>query len=178
MAEGSRESEQDREVREPGAAKSVSEALDAARRHARAALAEALAAARALLDAASLGLSGAPSDAHRGIGTLARSLDQLSASLAADSNGLPPALLDAIALALDAEIARWEARSGDDPDARAVLRAFLGLREILWELGVRGTSADAHAEPAATPGRAGKRAPAAGERRRAKPRVERVRVQG
>ena len=42
------------------------------------------------------------------------------------------------------EIERWEARSARDPDARAVLRAFLGLRELLWELGLRS---DAKAEP-------------------------------
>ena len=38
---------------------------------------------------------------------------------------------------LEAEIERWEARAGDDPEARAVLRAFLGLRELLWEFGIR-----------------------------------------
>jgi len=168
------------------APESVGEALERARTHARAAASEALAAARALLDAASLGISGAPSDAHRGIGTLARSLDDLSASLAATPDGLPPSVLDAITGALDVEIARWEERSSEDPDARAVLRAFLGLREILWELGVRSRGSEtAHAESAeagaraerAAPPRGGERAPA-GERRSKKKRVQRVRVQG
>ena len=39
--------------------------------------------------------------------------------------------------ALDAEIARWETKARQDADARAVLRAFLGVRELLWELGMR-----------------------------------------
>ena len=61
--------------------------------------------------------------------------------------------------ALDAEIARWEERAKTDDDARAMLRAYLGLREILWELGVRPESAR------------GKRS----ERDRA-PRVQRVHI--
>lgn len=50
---------------------------------------------------------------------------------------LPKALADPLATAIDAEIGRWEKRSKTDPDARPVLRAFLGLREVLWELGMR-----------------------------------------
>jgi hypothetical protein len=46
-------------------------------------------------------------------------------------------LLDSIADALDAEIVRWEQLAADDLEARSVLRAFLGLRELLWEFGVR-----------------------------------------
>jgi hypothetical protein len=50
--------------------------------------------------------------------------------------------MDEVAAALDAEIARWEASSRDDPEARAVLRAFLGVREILWEVGLRPLTRD------------------------------------
>ena len=67
----------------------------------------------------------------------------------------PEPLLASIAEALDIEIARWEKRARDDLDARAVLRAFLGLREILWEFGVRpgrrnARSADAPAQALAS----------------------------
>lgn len=110
-------------------------ALERSRRHARTAISEALACLGALLDAASLATSGAPADAH-GL------LRQLAATLADAAAGLAPAgkgdeLVDTVAAALDDEIARWERRAETDPDARAVLRAFLGVRELLWELGVR-----------------------------------------
>ena len=80
-------------------------------------------------------------------------------------------LLDGATTALDAEIARWETRSRRDPEARTVLRVFLGLREVLWELGVRESS------------RAESRDPTAGEEPDAPPsirrrrRVERVPVE-
>jgi hypothetical protein len=96
-------------------------------------VAEALAAARALLDALSLALAGQPSDERRVLGLMARGLDELGAAIGPDGDG---SLLDTLAAALDAEIARWEERARSDRDARAVLRAYLGLREILWELGV------------------------------------------
>ena len=86
-------------------------------------------------------------------------------------------LVQAIIEALDAEIARWEARSRDDADARAVLRAFLGLREILWEFGMR--PADAERPPPSGPSpesRPGRGRP--GARNPARARVQRVRVQG
>jgi len=122
---------------------SVEEALGRARRHARRAVAEALAAARALLDALSLALAGRPSDEQRVLGLVARGLDELGAALGSSAG--EGSLLDTLAAALDAEIARWEERARSDRDARAVLRAWLGLREILWELGVgrRPTEGDA-----------------------------------
>ncbi|MGH7286571.1 MAG: hypothetical protein ACREI8_00945, partial [Myxococcota bacterium] len=63
-------------------------------------------------------------------------------------------------------IARWEERARQDGEARAVLRAFLGVRELLWEFGIRRPD-----EPAAP--RAERRAA-----KRGGPRVQRVRVQG
>ena len=155
---------------EPGP-RSAEEALASAARHARAALAETLAAVHALLDAASLATSGQPAETRRLLGPLARTLEGLAADLegAGREGSLP--LLSAIAEALDAEIERWELRARDDADARAVLRAFLGLREILWEFGVRRPD-EAGARRRNDPGL--RPAPA----RRARPRVQRVRVEG
>jgi hypothetical protein len=95
---------------------------------------EALCALHAVVDAASLAATGAPAEAHRGLALLARSLDDMAAAL---GQGEGASLLAAVADALDAEIDRWEQRAETDPEARAVLRAYLGLRELLWELGVR-----------------------------------------
>jgi hypothetical protein len=120
---------------EPGPPEGVDEALARAGRHARAAVGEALAAIRALLDAASLGATGLPSDDQRLLAGAARTLDALSDQLRGDDSGAN--LLTAALEALDEEIERWEERSREEPEARPVLRAFLGMREILWELGVR-----------------------------------------
>jgi hypothetical protein len=147
----------------------VREALERAGRHGRAALGEALAALHALLDAASLATSGAPSASHRRLAAAAQMLEGLSTSLApGDESGL--AVAETLADALDAEIARWEQRAAEDPEARAVLRAFLGLREVLWEIGIR------RAQPAAAP--APPESDDAPKRRTQRKRVERVRVQG
>jgi hypothetical protein len=151
----------------------VDEALARARGHARLAAAEAAAALRALLDAAALAATGVPGDELRGIGALARRLEALDAAFRHGSAGTET-LIATLAEALDAEIARWEARSAHDADARAVLRAFLGLRELLWELGVR-PAGEAAAAPAG-----GAPAPRAAARGgvRAAPRVQRVPVEG
>lgn len=151
-----------REPRAPGAApESAEQALARAAHHARAAGAELVAALRALLDAASLAASGQPGEDGR-LAPLALVLDEIQGLLTPDVGA--GTLAAAIAEALDAEIARWEERGSDDPDARAVLRAFLGLRELLWEMGVR---ADA--------GRAGPRKRGRGPRRG---RLQRVPVEG
>lgn len=123
--------------RRAGPPASVEEALARARDHGRGAAAEALAAVHALLDAAALATSGQASQAHRLLGPLARLLERLAADLDRSRGEPSEALLTSVAEALDAEIARWEKRAQDDADARAVLRAFLGLREVLWEFGVR-----------------------------------------
>jgi hypothetical protein len=145
--------------RSDAAPATLEEALARAREHGRLALAETLTALQALLDAAALAGSGRPLQAHRQLAPLARLLEGLASSLGRSDGGGPEPLLASIAEALDVEIARWENRARDDLDARAVLRAFLGLREILWELGVR-------------PG------PQRARRRPAGPRVQRVPVQG
>lgn len=147
---------------EPGPPETVEEALARAARHARAALGESLAAARALLDAASLAATGLPSDDQRMLASAARTLDALADQLRGADSGAP--LLTAALEALDDEIERWEVRSREDPEARPVLRAFLGMREILWELGVRP-------QDPSPPHRSGAR----GEERA--PRVQRVPVE-
>jgi len=148
--------------REPTPA-SVEEALAQAASHGRAAAAEAVCAARALVHAAALAATGRPVADGGGLGLVMRTLDELAASLAAGAEGPSAGLLRAVSDALDAEIARWEARARSDPDARAVLRAYLGLREILWEVGVRSDRGEGRARPA-------------GRRRRRRPgaRVQRV----
>jgi hypothetical protein len=164
----------------------VDEALGRAREHAVAAAVELGAAARALLDAASLSATGAPSEAHLGLRLLSRGIEELVRALGR-SRRAPASLLDALADALDAEIARWEERADEDPEARAVLRAYLGVREILWELGVRRRPAqEAQAAGKARAREQGRHATGdgAGEiptrRRDAKtrPRLQRVPVEG
>jgi len=166
----------------PGAPRSspadVAEALARARQHARSAASEAISALHALLDAAALAASGLPSDASRLLAPLAQLLESLSQGLAPDSDAVSAPLLAALADALDAEIARWEARARDDAEARAVLRAFLGVRELLWELGLRRRER-AQEAPGAAPGSAGPvEGPNAPRPVRRRPRVQRIPVQG
>ena len=152
------------------------EALGRARQHARSALHETLAAVQALLDAASLAVSGERSDAHRLLDPLVGILQKLAAELNGDVGRDATILLASISDALDAEIARWENRATDDVEARAVLRAFIGLRELLWEFGVRRESEGD--ESGATSRRAPHKAGHASPRGRSRPRVQRVPVEG
>jgi hypothetical protein len=155
---------------------SATEALERARRHARAGLGEALAAVHALLDATSLTISSEPAKNHHLLSPIAALLEGLSAQFDGGDGRDAAALLRSIAAALDQEIARWETRAESDADARAVLRAFLGLRELLWEFGVRR-----EASPSDTtegPKRAAHKAGRTGPTRSKKRRVERVPVEG
>ncbi|MCP3982792.1 MAG: hypothetical protein GY723_00290 [bacterium] len=115
---------------------SVEEALEQARFHAQSAAAESAAALAALLDAATLAATGRAAHETPAAG-LGHGLDALRRWVEPDSVRDGASLLRAVANALDVEIRRWEERSQSEPDARSVLRAFLGLRELLWELGVR-----------------------------------------
>jgi hypothetical protein len=147
------------------------EALARAREHGRAAAAEALAALQALLEAAALSTTGRSSDAHVVLGPAARLLGGLAEELEPGGRRASESLLASVTEALDAEIARWEQRARDDPDARAVLRAFLGLREVLWEFGVRPGRAPEE-------GRGYGGSHPVGTRRSRRPRVQRVSVEG
>jgi hypothetical protein len=149
-------------------AEGAREALQQAARHARAAAAEAALALRSLLDAAAFFAAGAPARENGVLRDAAQWLDGVARGVAPEGGG-DAALAQALAGALDAEIARWEARAVQDPEARAVLRAFLGVRELLWELGVRA------APPSSAPPREPYPPERPATRRR---RVERVRVQG
>ncbi len=117
------------------------EALQRARKHLHRATLEGLEAARALLEAAARtsGLTDASRESL--VGNLQSSLENLIAGIRENSSiVLPKALIEPLAAALETEIERWERRSQTDPDARPVLRAFLGLRELLWELGLDRTA--------------------------------------
>lgn len=148
------------------AARDAGEALARARRHGRAAAAEALAALEALLDAAALASGGEPAAAHPLLAPPAQLLAHLKARLEGAAGAESESVLVAIAEALDGEIARWEERARRDPEARAVLRAFLGVRELLWEFGVRRPDEPPEPRPDRRPAK------------RRGPRVQRVRVQG
>jgi hypothetical protein len=140
--------------------------------HARAAAGEAALAARALLDAASLGATGMPAAGHEPLRSLLRRLEELAASAGGGRRWLA-----ALGAALDGEIARWESRSRTDPEARGVLRAFLGLRELLWELGLRAEPAAGEA-PGGAPPRAERPRPRPATRAAATRRLERVPIDG
>jgi len=110
--------------------------------HLRQATLEGLEAARALIHAAAhtsgLAEPSGDSSADSWASHLQRNLEDLIAGLRKNGSfTLPAALTEPFATAVEAEIKRWEQRSQTDPDARLVLRAFLGLRELLWELGMR-----------------------------------------
>ena len=120
---------------EPGG-ETAAEALARAGRHGRAAVAETVAALRALLDAAALAAGGRDAGAG-GLAPLAQGLDAARAWLEHGAEPEAERLLEAVLDALDEEITRWDARSREDPEARAVVRAFLAVRELLFELGVR-----------------------------------------
>ena len=143
---------------------SAQEAVALALSHARVATREALAAMQALLDAASLAATGADSEANRLLAPIAKLLEQLTGDLDASGRDAT-SVLDAVSEALDAEIARWQTRARDDVEARSVLRAFLGLREVLWEFGVGRDSTSTSPKRKAG-------------RRRRPPRVQRIPVDG
>lgn len=133
------------------AAPTPAEALADARLHALRGLGEMILAARALLDAASLAMNHQPASDSALFAPLAEMLEEWAQTLG-HRGDMGPLILDA----LEAEIRRFEARSVDDEEARLVLRAFLGLREFLWELGVRpsaketGSASDGYASQATT----------------------------
>ena len=176
MAKGDRSKNQKRpDEAEPS--ESATEALARARTHTHAAIAEALAATHALLDASSLAVSGDVSASNAVLGPIARILEGLRAEFdESATTGEAAALLRSIAEALDAEIARWETRSETDPEARAVWRAFFGLRELLWEFGIR-REPDASGSGEASKPAARKKGRSTSTRRK-KPRVQRVTVEG
>jgi hypothetical protein len=127
------------------------EAIDRARRHLRNAARESLEASRALVDAAlhAGNMVGGEHDVGRGglAGEAKSALDAWISALESDRPfRMPEALAEPLRRSVQTEIDRWEKRSVEDESARPVLRAFLGLRELLWELGMR-----AEPDPAGNP---------------------------
>lgn len=155
----------------------AADALARARRHAHAAIAEALASVGALLDAWSLALNGEAAASNALLGPIARMLEGLRAEFDGNATtGEAAALLRSIAEALDAEIARWATRAETDPEARAVWRAFFGLRELLWEFGIRREPDASGSGETSKP--AARKKGHSNSTRRKKPRVQRVTVEG
>ena len=134
----------------PASRETAAQALERAQAHARRALGEALASVRALLDAASIGWSGKPSEAHSALRGIAELLDEQSARIQDGQGAVPAPVMNAVLEALDQEIGRWEKRAASDSEARAVLRTFLGLREILWEFGLRRNVSQEPSNPTPT----------------------------
>ncbi|MDH3686340.1 MAG: hypothetical protein OEP95_08940 [Myxococcales bacterium] len=161
---------------------SVAEALERARQHGRAAAAEATAAVRALLDAAALGATGTTGSDIPALQSVRGSLDDLHRWL--EGGQASTTVVVALAEALETEIRRWETRGAEDEEARAVLRAFLGLRELLWELGVRApagapAAAEAPRGPAAEAPEAAAPEPAPKPRRASRSaQIHRIPVEG
>jgi hypothetical protein len=151
---------------------SVGQALAQARQHGRAAVGESLAALQALVEATSLATRGRNADTSRMLGPVAKLFEGLIDDLGRDGNGAPR-LLEAIAVAVDEEIERWQDRAVDDVEARTVLRAFLGLREVLWEIGVRRSAPRSRSR-----GGAPRTSGEPGGPRPARPRIQRVPVEG
>ena len=115
----------------------IEEALARSLQHARNSASEALLATRALMDALSILLANEPVARHAQpnspIANLAGAIERWAGTLRGpepdrSSPGLPEVLG-----ALEIEIDRWARRSQNDPNARTVLHAFIGMREILWE---------------------------------------------
>ncbi len=132
---------------------SIETALRSAAEHARNALAEGATAARFLLEAAALGATGAPAADNDVLREMAQGLERARRLLEGGNRPDAERWMARVSEALEAEIARWEARGRDDPEARAVLRAFLGVREVLWEFGLRPPAPKPRPErPAARPG--------------------------
>jgi hypothetical protein len=132
---------------------------------------------QALIEAASLATTGRPSEASLLLGPLAKLLEGLGNELKTGLGEQASRTLATIATAIDDEISVWEERARDDTEARTVLRAFLGLREVLWEFGVRSGSSPGTPPPP----RSRRGADAPRQRKTAArpgPRVQRVPVQG
>ena len=148
--------------------------------HAQRAAAEGAAALRALLDAATLAARGEPANAGR-LAPLAQALEQVAAWLHAGRRAeRRRRAARARRRDCDAEIARWEARSKEDPEARSVLRAFLAVREVLFEVSARFAAPrkDEPAPPASDAADTDERPQRPARRQRARRRVERVAVEG
>ncbi len=124
----------------------VEEALARAQRHGRAAGAETLAALQALVEAGGLA-AGSPLD-EGALATLRETVVHLRRWLDPEGGRDAASVLAGVSQALDEEIQRWEEKSKDDSDARTILRAFLAVREVVWEFSSRAGAAGLERSPA------------------------------
>jgi hypothetical protein len=128
------------------------DAIERARRHLRNAVREGLEASRALVEAAMFSgdLDSKSPGSRSGGGFTAEIRTALDAWISTldgdDPFRMPESISGPLHRALQVEIDRWEKRSAEDDSARPVLRAFLGLRELLWELGMRETASNTGAD--------------------------------
>lgn len=165
---------------------SVRQAIERATHHAGLALAEGVASTRALLDAASIGVTGESAQTRPHLAEFAKALDQISDALSGQASSISSSALTALLEALETEISRWEVRSKTDDDARAVLRAFLGLREFFWELGVRPKAGEGDRplakrdpqRPRESEAAKAAKANSSGGTTRGTPRVQRIVIEG
>lgn len=146
----------------------LDEAVSRARKHLRSAWTEGVEAAQALFEAAGIASERAEPTSGRATRPPApppaappesdpfgTGLDDLVSALRRGGLLQPPrALMQSLSEALEHEIRRWETRSRSDPEARLVLRAFLVLRELSWELGTSHRTPDAGREGGQAGGRA------------------------
>ena len=122
---------------------SVEEALAQSRQHARLALSEVLRSISCLIDAAALALgAGQNPILDSGWTSLVSAIDEVARKLAGVQENEPQAEgVPEILAALEQEISRWEDRAAHDEHAQAVLIAFVGLREMVWQMRqVRGST--------------------------------------
>jgi len=152
----------------------VDEALERARDHLLRAALEGIEAARALAEAAARSSGFADGSEDSIAENVKKTLENLRAALRENASYVfPSRFTEPLAEALESEIKRWERRSRTDEDARLVLRAFLGMRELLWDLGMRHETEPPRQGTPPKP-RNAKRSRPASESARATPRRERV----
>ena len=115
---------------------SVEEALAQSRQHARLALSEVLRSVSCLIDAAALALgAGQNPILDTGWTALVSAIDEVAGKLAGVQ--VQETQLDGVSeilAALEVEISRWKGRASQDEHAQAVLIAFMGLHEMVWEM--------------------------------------------
>ena len=89
------------------------------------------------MDALSILLADEPvarhAQANSPIANVAGAIERWTGTLRGPEPDHSPSGLPAVLDALEAEIGRWEVRARSDSNARTVLHAFLGVRDILWE---------------------------------------------
>jgi len=126
----------------------VEEALARARDHGRRAASETLAALQALIEAGAL--TRGPLADEGQLAMLRSALERARQWVDPEAGRDAASVLAGISQVLDEEVLRWEEKSRQDPEARTILRAFLAVREVLFELTARDGGKPAPEETPAT----------------------------